>query len=85
MQRRIPILLTLCVLFVASDLLAQRPEGRRGGRRRGGRRMMRDDNAPKAGEKAPTFTLKTLDGKSEFSLESAEGKKPVLLFFGSYT
>ena len=84
MQRRIPIILTLCVLFVASDLSAQRREGR-GGRRRGGRRMMRDDNAPKAGAKAPAFTLKSLDGKSEFSLESAKGKKPVLLFFGSYT
>ncbi|MFQ5493974.1 MAG: hypothetical protein ACE5EX_01205 [Phycisphaerae bacterium] len=59
-------------------------EGQRG--RRGMRqRMMRDDGAPKAGEMAPAFALKSLDGKSEMSLERFRGKKPVVLFFGSYT
>ena len=85
MPRRIGLLLVAAILAGAvTEASAQRREGRRGGRR-GGRGMMRDDNAPKAGAKAPTFTLKSLDGKSEFSLESAKGKKPVLLFFGSYT
>ena len=47
--------------------------------------MMRDDDAPKVGDVAPVFTLKSLDGKSETDLASFKGKKPVLLFFGSYT
>ena len=47
--------------------------------------MMRDDNAPKVGDAAPVFTIKSLDGKSETDLASFKGKKPVLLFFGSYT
>ena len=48
-------------------------------------RMMRDDGAPKVGDVAPVFTLKSLDGKSETDLAGFKGKKPVLLFFGSYT
>ncbi len=44
-----------------------------------------EDNAPKVGELAPTFKLKSLDGKVEFDLETFKGKKPVVLFFGSYT
>ena len=38
------------------------------------------DNAPKVGDAAPVFTLKSLDGKSETDLASFKGKKPVLLF-----
>lgn len=41
--------------------------------------------APQAGESAPSFKLKSLDGKSEFELTSVRGKRPVLLLFGSYT
>ena len=51
----------------------------------GRERMMRDDGAPKVGDVAPAFTLKSLDGKSETDLASFKGQKPVLLFFGSYT
>lgn len=43
------------------------------------------DKAPKVGDLAPTFKLKSLDGKSETDLLSYRGKKPVVLFFGSYT
>jgi len=57
-------------------------EGRRGRMRE---RMSRDDGAPKAGDIAPTFKLKSLDGKQETDLESFKGSKPVLLLFGSYT
>ena len=39
----------------------------------------------KVGEVAPTFKLKSLDGKSETNLASFKGKKPVVLIFGSYT
>jgi hypothetical protein len=41
--------------------------------------------APEAGEVAPTFKLKALDGKTEFELTSLRGKRPVVLLFGSYT
>jgi len=43
------------------------------------------DNAPKVGEVAPLFVLKSLDGKSETDLAKYRGEKPVVLFFGSYT
>jgi len=45
----------------------------------------KDDGAPKAGEMAPIFTVKSLDGTSEFALENFRQQKPVILFFGSYT
>ena len=45
----------------------------------------REDGAPKVGEMAPTFKLKSPDGKHETDLEKFRGKKPVVLFFGSYT
>ncbi len=44
-----------------------------------------DDGAPKAGQVAPTFSLKSRDGKDDFDLASFNGKRPVVLFFGSYT
>ncbi len=49
------------------------------------RKRGKDDDAPKAGEKAPIFKIKSLDGKTEFNLEDFRDKKPVILFFGSYT
>ena len=49
------------------------------------RPVRRVDKAPKAGEMSPTFALKSFDGKREVSLESFRGKRPVVLFFGSYT
>ena len=82
MNRSISLLVILLALSVAivTDAEAQRWRGR-------GDSMMkqRQDNAPKVGETAPTFTLKSHDGKSETSLASFKGEKPVVLFFGSYT
>ena len=37
------------------------------------------------GDKAPDFTLKTVDGKKSVTLSSFRGHKPVVLIFGSYT
>jgi hypothetical protein len=37
------------------------------------------------GDMAPDFHLKTRDGKSEVSLSSFRGTRPVVLIFGSYT
>ena len=90
------LLAALVVVFCTPDLLAQR-DGKQGdkqgaknqdrqqkGKRRGGRRM-RPDDAPKIGDVAPTFKLKSLEGESETNLADYKGEKPVLLFFGSYT
>jgi Iodothyronine deiodinase len=40
---------------------------------------------PKVDESAPDFTLKTNDGKAEFTLSRITGPKPVVLIFGSFT
>jgi hypothetical protein len=39
----------------------------------------------KVGDRAPDFTLPSLDGKTAFTLSSFQGKRPVVLIFGSYT
>ena len=44
-----------------------------------------EDKQLQAGDMAPTFKLKSLDGKEETDLAAFKGKKPVVLFFGSYT
>ncbi len=78
---------SLLLAMAGGQAVAQEDDdGERRQRRQGMReRMMRDDTAPKVGDAAPVFTLKSLDGKSETDLASFKGKKPVLLFFGSYT
>ena len=46
----------------------------------------RKDTAPKVGDDAPRFTLQMLDDKSKkVELAGFFGKRPVVLFFGSYT
>jgi len=39
----------------------------------------------RAGDEAPDFALKTLDGSAEVQLSSYRGECPVALLFGSYT
>lgn len=49
-------------------------------------RRSADDRAPKVGDKAPDFKLKTLDDPDkEVRLSEFAGKSPVVLIFGSYT
>ena len=82
MNRKVilPLFVMFFALSIASDTNAQRKHGR-------GDRMKqrRQDNAPKVGDSAPTFSLKSHDGKSETTLADYKGEKPVVLFFGSYT
>jgi len=40
---------------------------------------------PAIGDKAPEFALRTQDGSGEFRLSQFQGKKPVVLIFGSFT
>ena len=39
----------------------------------------------KVGDKAPDFTLKSVDGKQKVTLSDFRGQKPVVLIFASYT
>ncbi len=87
----VPVVLLASAYAAAQETDKETPQ-RRGGRQgRGGRegmrqRMMRDDGAPKPGDKAPPLKLKRLDDQSkEVDLSGFAGKKPVLLIFGSYT
>ena len=47
--------------------------------------MARNDKSPKIGQLAPAIKLKSLDGETSFDLAANMDKRPVLLFFGSYT
>ena len=81
-------LMALVLLMAGGEAWAWQQDGeqphQRGGRRRGPGRM-REDNGLKVGEVAPVFKLKSLDDKQETDLASFQGKRPVILFFGSYT
>jgi hypothetical protein len=41
--------------------------------------------APRAGDVAPDFELRDLNGKKPVRLSSYRGKRPVALVFGSFT
>jgi hypothetical protein len=45
----------------------------------------RHEDKLKEGDPAPDFSLPLADGKKEIKLSSFQGKKPVVLIFGSYT
>ena len=80
--------MALVLLMAGGEAWAWQQQGERprpGGEGRSGRGRMREDNGLKVGEVAPVFKLKSLDGKQETDLASFQGKRPVILFFGSYT
>jgi len=79
--RAIPIAL-LVVLVLPQLSLAQQQQQQR---RRGGSMFEGfEERTPAAGEIAPDFTLKTLEGE-EFTLSEAFAKGPVVIEFGSFT
>ncbi len=88
-MKRWPILLMPALLLaMAGQVPAQDDDDRSERRRRRGwmhEMMSRDDGAPKVGDLAPVFKLKSLDGKRETDLAGFKGRRPVMLFFGSYT
>ncbi len=82
------VVAALIFAVLNTPTLQAQERGKQGQTRQGRpnwQRRMRDDKAPKLGEVAPAFSLKSLDGKSEISLASFKAKKPVVLIFGSYT
>ncbi len=73
----------MLAISVSSFDISNAQQGRRGKGRQ--TRPDRIDKAPKVGETAPLFILSSQDGESKTSLAYFEGKKPVVLFLGSYT
>ena len=72
----------LAALVLPQLSLAQQQQQQR---RRGGSMFEGfEEKTPVAGEIAPDFTLKTLEGE-EFSLSEAYAKGPVVIEFGSFT
>lgn len=84
MLNRIVVFIVSLIIVVTTSgtLIAQQPGGDGAPK---AKRPQREDKGPKAGAVAPVFKLMSLDGKESFDLESFKGKKPVVLFFGSYT
>lgn len=68
--------------FKPVDEKKDKPAESRG---RGPRTERSGKPAPKVGEVAPLFKLKMLDSEKVVDLKGLAEKKPVLLFFGSYT
>jgi len=64
--------------FFAGQTVADREFGMKLIRERGAK-------VPKVGQEAPDFELMTADGEQSFRLSSFQGKRPVVLIFGSHT
>ncbi len=77
------MMLSVLTLLQGGAFAQQLGDKRGGGRPKGYARP--PDRGPKVGDMAPTFQLMSLDGKKETDLDAFRGKKPVVLFFGSYT
>ena len=74
------IALSLVLAMIAVSVFAEQGNAKRTRRPR-----MENKNQLEIGDMAPTFKLKSLDGKEETELEKFRGKKPVVLLFGSYS
>ncbi len=79
---QIPILAVFGLSAIAANAAQEDPPENQ--RRRPGRPAAAH-KAPEAGQVAPTVTLNSLDGKQTVELANFKGKRPVIMFFGSYT
>jgi len=82
------ITLRLVLTIIANGAFAEQENTERAGKSRSeGDRRMREEKGKQLeiGDEAPTFKLKSLDGKKETDLKEFRCKKPVVLIFGSYT
>jgi hypothetical protein len=83
------ILFTTALLFVflfTAGIVCSQEKG--GKKDRGSKARGKGPSGPRrpfVGDIAPTFKLKSLDGTKEVDLEKIKGKKPIAIFFGSYT
>ena len=82
------ICITMAALALAVTVpagLGQPEEETRRGRRRAWAAAHEEDKGPKPGEAAPSVKLQSLDDETTVDLASFKDKRPVVLFFGSYT
>ena len=82
------IVLSLVLVIAVCGAFAEQADtepGERPRAERARRRGMQNEKQLAVGDMAPTFKLKSLDGKEETDLEKFRSKKPVVLFFGSYS
>ena len=83
------ILVAMLVVLVSSEQVqAQRRQSKKSDARSSElSRRNRFKDKLKVGDKAPNFTLKKLNSKKKetVTLSGFQGKKPVVLVFGSYT
>ena len=82
---RMVLIPALALGVLASGVWAQRDgnfDGRANARRHAARQL---DDAPRVGQLAPTFVLRSFDGRETYHLAHMRDQRPVILFFGSYT
>jgi cytochrome oxidase Cu insertion factor (SCO1/SenC/PrrC family) len=83
LRRLIPIcLVSLCFWAGSSDAQKGLKPGEKNTPPAPGERYK---DTLKVGDPAPNFTLADPNGKNTITLSSYQGKKPVVLIFGSYT
>ncbi|MGI9014308.1 MAG: hypothetical protein ACR2GY_08675 [Phycisphaerales bacterium] len=77
---------------VATPRQQHQQDGRGGRQQHEQQRRQQEANALKVGQLAPTFVLDAIkpdegagEGERTFDLAEFKGKKPVIMFFGSYT
>ena len=88
MRRSVFIIMLLFVFTITSGVVFSQEKGGgkdRASKDRGKGKGSNEPKSPFAGDIAPTFKLMSMDGKREVDLEKIKGKKPIALFFGSYT
>lgn len=84
-MNRTLILMTMLAMTITSlpafgqDERPQQPD------RREPPRARQQDRSLRVGQYAPTFRLASYDGKTETDVKEFRGKRPVIVFFGSYT
>ncbi len=76
--------LLTCILISASTSEGLSPRADSGGSASSPEKSRRQ-KAPKVGDHAPLFRLPSLGSETEVDLHDIVGKKPIVLFFGSYT
>ena len=82
------ILVAMLVVQASSEQVqSQKRQSRKTVKKSASQSKRRSKDRLKAGDKAPDFTLKKLNSKKgeTVTLSGFQGKKPVVLVFGSYT
>jgi hypothetical protein len=82
--KRVRLIVLAITLIISLPVLSLAQQQQRRPRTSGGMFEEFPNRIPKAGEMAPDFTLKTLDGDT-FTLSEAIADGPVVIEFGSYT